>query len=89
MTVGHFFSYQITNTVIVDPNGDVLTYSATISGDLELPKWLHVSTSNRTLIGFPTITEVLNIKVLATDPYMSSAFIEFTLNISNQNPLMI
>jgi hypothetical protein len=63
VTVGHFFSYQIPNTVIVDPNGDVLTYSATISGDLELPKWLQVITTNRTLLGFPTITEILNIKI--------------------------
>ena len=29
------------------------------------------------------MVEVLNIRIQAIDPYMSSAFVEFTLNITN------
>jgi hypothetical protein len=84
-TVGtHTFAANTFN----DPNGDVLTYTATLDNGNALPTWLTFDNATRTF----AITANINvgsyvIKVIATDPSALSTFATFTLTIqANQAP---
>lgn len=67
----------------IDPDGDVITYSATLMNGSALPSWLTFNPTTRTFIGTPTHDEIgtWNIKVIATDPSLAFAFDTFDLNV--------
>lgn len=64
------FSYTISESSFSDPNpADTLTYTAALSGGLNLPPWLAFDPISRRLYGTPTNSDagVLSIVVTATD----------------------
>jgi hypothetical protein len=69
------FTYQLPNEAFIDLDGDVLTYSATLSDDSALPSWLSFDANTQTFSGTPSFDDagVLSLKVTATDPAGQSA----------------
>jgi cyclophilin family peptidyl-prolyl cis-trans isomerase len=66
-----------------DPDGDALTYQATLADDSPLPGWL--SFAGSTLQGNPPASDAgtLNIKVTVNDPSAATATSTFDLTLSN------
>ena len=50
-TVGEFFNYYVPTSVIVDPDGDNLTYTAVQTGAQSLPGWLHFNDADFKFLG--------------------------------------
>ena len=73
------------NTFMDEDEGDVLTYSATLSNGNPLPSWLSFNANTRTFSGNPIAEEILVIKVNATDPSSLFAADEFELSITDIN----
>ncbi|MEG2266949.1 MAG: putative Ig domain-containing protein, partial [Acinetobacter sp.] len=60
------FSYTIPSTAFKDPDGDALTYTATLEDGSALPSWLTFNATTRVLSGTaPESTAPLNIKITA------------------------
>lgn len=75
------------NTFFDIDDGDVLTYSATLSDDSPLPGWLSFNPNTREFSGTPTNDDVgtLSIKVTATDLQGATVSELFDIVISNTN----
>jgi hypothetical protein len=67
-----------------DPDGDPLTFSATLGDGSPLPGWLHLSAAGL-FSGNPSVNDAgtLTIRVTATDPFTLSAAATFQLTLSN------
>ncbi|MEM9273561.1 MAG: putative Ig domain-containing protein, partial [Cyanobacteria bacterium P01_F01_bin.143] len=80
-----FYQLLLDENVFDDPNGDILTYSATLADDSPLPGWLTVDSNTGTFSGTPLSSDVgeLEIEVTATDPDNSSASTNFNLTITD------
>ncbi|MFZ2724727.1 MAG: putative Ig domain-containing protein [Methylococcaceae bacterium] len=87
------FSFQIPTGTFVDPDGDALSYSATLAdvdpdtnAFLPLPSWLTMDASGQ-FHGTPSNDDVLNgpyyIRVLASDGNGGSTYDYFELTINN------
>ncbi len=65
--------------------GDVLTYSASLTGGGGLPEWLHFDPSSRTFSGLPPDTAVglLNLEVTATDLAGAKASTTLALTVTD------
>ena len=64
------YTYQVPVGAFTDPDGNTLSYSATLSNGSPLPAWLSFDAANRTFTGTPPLAAVpmvLQIKVTATD----------------------
>ncbi|MBD2043131.1 putative Ig domain-containing protein [Microcoleus sp. FACHB-672] len=63
------FNFTFVETTFNDPDGDPLTYTATLTGGEPLPAWLIFNPGTRTFSGTPTDGDVgtLSIKVEASD----------------------
>ncbi|MFM5895365.1 MAG: putative Ig domain-containing protein, partial [Novosphingobium sp.] len=63
------FSYQVPVGTFTDPDGNALTYSATLADGSALPSWLSFNAANQTFSGTPPLAAVgtLQIKVVASD----------------------
>ena len=70
-----------------DPDGDTLTYTASLVDGKALPKWLHFDAAKRTFSGTPGNDDVgnLSIRVTATDGRGGSATQNFALEVVNVN----
>ncbi|KCZ64445.1 hypothetical protein L53_16540 [Hyphomonas sp. L-53-1-40] len=81
------FSYTVPSNAFVDPDGDTLTYIATLTDGSALPAWLAFNASTRTFSGTPSQADVgqLAVRVTATDPSNADAYDDFNLNITNVN----
>ncbi len=61
--------YVVSATAFTDPDGDVLTYSATQSSGAALPSWLTFDPATRTFTGIPPIGSAdLGVLLTAKDP---------------------
>ena len=83
------FSYTV--PAFADPEGDTITYTATLSDDSALPGWLSFNASTRELSGTPLEADTpasLTIKVSATDDGSpsASAQVTFTLTVGEEAP---
>ena len=83
------FSYTV--PAFTDPEGGMITYTATLSDDSALPGWLSFNASTRELSGTPLEADTpasLTIKVSATDDGSPSASAEvtFTLTVGEEAP---
>jgi hypothetical protein len=80
------FTYQLPNEAFIDLDGDVLTYSATLSDDSALPSWLSFDANTQTFSGTPSFDDagVLAIKVTANDG-QATASQTFTLDVLDVN----
>ena len=66
---GHQVSFVLPAATFNDPNGQALTYKATLSNGAALPSWLTFNAATDTFSGTPSITSptTLALKVTATD----------------------
>ncbi|ETR65582.1 MAG: hypothetical protein OMM_14025, partial [Candidatus Magnetoglobus multicellularis str. Araruama] len=88
------FSFTFVEETFNDvDNGDILSYTATLSDDSALPAWLTFNTSTRNFSGIPTNDDVgtITIKVAASDQSLSSVTDAFDLTVTNVNdaPTMV
>jgi hypothetical protein len=82
------FSYQFAQNTFVDPDGQTLTYNATLSNGAALPTWLRFNGSTRTFTGTPPANGLdLGIRVSARDSAGLSVSEDFTLRTSNEQSL--
>ncbi len=67
--VGTAFSFQFAANTFNDPDGDTLSYTATLSDDNALPGWLSFAADTRTFSGTPQAANAgtVSVKVTATD----------------------
>jgi hypothetical protein len=81
------FSYQLPVDAFVDMDGDVLTYSATLSDGSALPSWLSFDANTQTFSGTPSFDDagVLSLKVMANDPAGESAEQVFSVDVVDVN----
>ncbi|MDZ4761724.1 MAG: Ig-like domain-containing protein [Alphaproteobacteria bacterium] len=82
------FSFQVPAGVFADAdNGDVLSYTATLSNGSVLPTWLSFNPATRTFLGTPAQADVANltIRVTASDGNGGVVFDEFALNVAGTN----
>ena len=83
---GAAFSYQVPANIFSDPDGDALTYSATLDDGSALPGWLSFDAGSRTFSGTPGNADVgaLPVLVSASDGQASTTA-TFALNVGNTN----
>ncbi|OBC97297.1 putative Ig domain-containing protein [Acinetobacter baumannii] len=80
------FSYTVPATTFKDPDGDTLTYSATLEDGSPLPSWLSFNPTTRVLSGTsPDNTVPLNIKITVKDIANQSVSDVFKLIFVVQN----
>jgi hypothetical protein len=67
-TEGKVVSFALPANSFTDPQGEKLTYTATLANGLALPAWLSFNATTQTFSGTaPTSAQSLSIKVTATD----------------------
>ena len=81
--VGNFFSFTILGNTFTDPDGDSLTYSATLADGSPLPSWLTFNPTTRTFSGTPLAANVgvIQIRVTATDPSLQAISDVFQISV--------
>ncbi|MBD1936287.1 putative Ig domain-containing protein [Microcoleus sp. FACHB-68] len=81
------FNFTFAANTFTDPDGDALTYSATVAGGAALPAWLTFNAATRTFSGTPANGDVgnLSIDVLASDGNGGSITDTFILGVTNTN----
>jgi uncharacterized delta-60 repeat protein len=84
-TVGEAFNLAITPDFFSDPDGDVLTFFATLDGSA-LPAWLGFDKETLTFSGTPSNSDIghFDIEVVATDPEGLSVSLPFSLTVQPQ-----
>ncbi|WP_265991427.1 putative Ig domain-containing protein [Larkinella insperata] len=85
--VGSSFAFSFGATAFTDPDGDGLSYSATLDNNSALPAWLSFNASTRTFSGTPTSANPasLSIKVIASDGKGGSVSDSFVITIKTVN----
>lgn len=83
-TVNVPFTFTFDSNTFTDPNGDPLTYSATLTGGAPLPAWLTFNPATRTFSGTPGPGDVANLSVTvtATDPQAGFVSDDFAINVT-------
>ncbi|WP_233507514.1 malectin domain-containing carbohydrate-binding protein [Adhaeribacter pallidiroseus] len=81
ITAGQPFSF-LTGS-FSDPNaGDVLTYSASLANNSDLPTWLQFDANTQTFSGTaPVIATSIVVRITATDKALAAANASFTINV--------
>ena len=83
---GTAFSYNMPTTTFKDPEGDALSYTATLEDGSALPSWLVFNPGTRTFSGTaPLASSPINVKVTATDTFKNSVSDVFTINFAAPN----
>lgn len=82
-TQGSLFNFTVPSNSFIDPDGDTLTYQATLDNGNPLPTWLTFDPTTHAFSGTPTKSDIsnINVKVTATDPKQSSVTDIFNLNV--------
>jgi hypothetical protein len=81
------FNFTFAPSVFTDPDGDPLTFTATLTDGAPLPGWLAFNAATGTFSGTPgnNDVKVLTVTVSATDPELASASERFNLTVVNTN----
>ena len=84
------FTFQLPTNTFSDPDGDTLTYMASLDNGNALPSWLSFNTATRTFTGTPPheLSGNINLKVTASDGSLTTSD-TFALAITPQNDLLI
>ena len=82
---GASFSYTVPSGAFTDPDGDTLSYSATLADGSALPSWLSFNAATRKFSGTPNDLGSISVKVTATDGGALSTSDVFDLVVSVQN----
>lgn len=83
---GAALNYTFASNTFNDPEAAPLTYTATLDGGAALPAWITFTPSTRTFAGTRpavTETEVITVRVTATDIYGRTASGTFTITNTN------
>ncbi|MDO9198669.1 calcium-binding protein [Rhodoferax sp.] len=64
---GAAFSYTMPANAFADPDGDALTYSATLADGGALPAWLVFNAQTRSFTGTPSVVGTTSVRVTASD----------------------
>ena len=80
-TAGMPFTYQFPDSTFSDPDGDALTYSATLADSTALPTWLSFDADMREFSGTPTSAGTIMVRVTATDGSGAAIFDEFDIEV--------
>ncbi len=65
-TPGEEFSFAVPTDTFSDPDGDPLTFSATLAGGSPLPEWLSFNPATGTLSGTPDNEDIGNLEIEVT-----------------------
>jgi predicted outer membrane repeat protein len=78
------FNFVVPANTFTDPNGDTLTYSATLSGGGALPAWLTFNPATQTFSGTPGAGDVgaISVRVNANDGQGNIVFDDFNITVS-------
>ena len=94
-TVGEFFNFYVPVNVIVDPDGDNLTYTAAQTGGQSLPEWLHFDAQTLNFAGTPGrgdtntyAVRALGIMLSASDDF-NQVSTSFTINVGGTSYLAL
>ncbi|UCV05668.1 beta strand repeat-containing protein [Dechloromonas denitrificans] len=82
---GGTFSYTVPTSAFTDPDGDSLSYTATLSDGSALPSWLTFNAATRSFGGSPSALGTVSVKVTAKDAGNLSASDIFDITVSVQN----
>lgn len=78
------YTYTVPENTFADIDADdVLTYTASLSDDSNLPVWLSFNGTTRIFSGTPDASGSLTLKVTVTDAASASVFDEFILTIAS------
>jgi hypothetical protein len=86
-TEGQAIALTLPRNAFVDPQGQILTYTASLTGGKALPSWLTFNAKTETFSGTaPATTQTLNITVTATDSSGLSASESFAAAVAPPKP---
>ena len=75
------FEFQVPEGAITDPEGEALSFTATLADGSELPSWLQFDAGKRKFAGTPPEQGAQRISVAAKDPDGNSAETGFMLTV--------
>ena len=79
---GQAVNFALASNTFTDPQGETLTYTATLASGAALPSWLSFNATTKTFTGTPPVgTADFSIKVMATDTSGLSASETFAANL--------
>jgi trimeric autotransporter adhesin len=88
--LGQAVSFALPSNAFTDPQGEQLTYSATLASGAALPSWLSFNATTKTFTGTVANTATgLSIKVTATDTSGPSAFETFSVLTPATAPTLV
>ncbi len=81
------YTYQLGVNTFSDSELDILDIKATLADGTELPGWLAFDPDTLTFSGMPTSgdSEIIDVRVSATDSVNQSVSLDFNLNVGNVN----
>jgi hypothetical protein len=82
--MGISFNYVFLANTFFDSDGHSLTYTAKLSDDSPLPKWLSFNSLERKFFGIPNKLATYPIKVTAADGYTGSVFSNFNIVVKSR-----
>ena len=87
-SVGFAFTKTVPSSAFTDPDGDTLTYTATLADGSDLPDWLTFNAATRTFSGSPADGDIgtISVKVTATDATALNASDVFDIAVSDAPP---
>src|SRR6202007_1682288 len=84
-TVGQTVNFSLAANTFTDPQGEKLSYSATLSNGSALPSWLKFNSATDTFTGTaPTTATSLTLKVMATDAGGASTSETFGVTVASK-----
>lgn len=87
---GQAFSYRMPWNTFTDPEGQAMTYAATLGDGTALPTWLTFDAASQMFYGTPTANSAdINIRVTATDPGIDGDPNAATDNLSTSLSFML
>ncbi len=88
--IGTFFQFTFAANTFNDDDGDLLTYTAMLSGGGSLPTWLTLTSSTRLFSGTPRSGNQgeLSITLVADDGFAGESSTAFLLTVPNVNPIL-
>jgi len=88
--LGQAVNFALPSTTFTDPQGQKLTYAATLSSGAALPSWLSFNATTATFTGtVPNTTAGLGLKVTATDTSGLSASETFSVVTPATAPILV
>ncbi len=88
VTQGNLLTFAVPSNSFSDPDGDVVTYKASLENGNPLPTWLAFDPNTRIFSGTPSDIGDVNVKVTATDPKQASTTDIFKIKV-NQSTVQV